>query len=59
MLRFCAPAEIDGGDTLVGEPLPTAARLTQAQRAVLLALCRPYKDDRRYATSATNQQMAD
>ncbi|HYS36246.1 MAG TPA: hypothetical protein VEO01_11500, partial [Pseudonocardiaceae bacterium] len=43
---------------LVGEPLPTAARLTTAQRSVLVALCRPYKDERPYATPSTNQQIA-
>jgi pSer/pThr/pTyr-binding forkhead associated (FHA) protein len=58
VLTFCAPAEIDGLHTLVGEPLPIAAHLTPAQRAVLIALCRPYKDDRAYATPATNQQIA-
>jgi hypothetical protein len=58
VLTFCAPAEIDGLHTLVGEPLPTAARPTPAQHAVLIALCRPYKDDRAYATPATNQQIA-
>jgi pSer/pThr/pTyr-binding forkhead associated (FHA) protein len=59
VLTFCAPAEIDGLHTLVGEPLPTATRPTPAQHAVLIALCRPYKDDRAYATPATNQQIAD
>jgi pSer/pThr/pTyr-binding forkhead associated (FHA) protein len=59
LLTFCAPAEIDGLHTLVGEPLPTATRLTPAQRAVLIALCRPYKDERGYATPSTNQQIAD
>jgi hypothetical protein len=59
VLTFCAPAEIDGLHTLVGEPLPTAARPTPAQHAVLIALCRPFKDDRAYATPATNQQIAE
>ena len=59
VLTFCAPAEIDGLPTLVGEPLPTAARPTPAQHAVLIALCRPFKDDRAYATPATNQQIAE
>lgn len=58
VLTFCAPAEPDGLHTLVGEPLPTAARLTAAQRAVLVALCRPYRDDWHYATPSTNQQIA-
>jgi len=59
VLTYCAPSEPDGLHTLVGEPLATAARLTAAQRAVLAALCRPYRDERRYAAPATNQQIAD
>lgn len=59
VLTYCAPAEPDGLHTLVGEPLPAGVRLTAAQRAVLVALCRPYRDDRHYATPPTNQQIAD
>jgi predicted component of type VI protein secretion system len=59
VLTYCAPAEPDGPHTLIGEALPTAARLTAAQRAVLVALCRPYRVDRHYATAPTNQQIAD
>ena len=59
VLTFCAPSEVDGLHTLVGEPLPTGARLTAAQRAVLVALCRPYKHERAFATPATNQEIAD
>jgi pSer/pThr/pTyr-binding forkhead associated (FHA) protein len=59
VLTFCAPAEEVGVHTMVGEPLPTAARLTPAQLAVLAALCRPYKDERPYATPATNQQISE
>jgi pSer/pThr/pTyr-binding forkhead associated (FHA) protein len=59
VLTFCAPSEVEGLHTLVGEPLPTTASLTPAQRTVLTALCRPYKDERRYATPATNQQIAE
>jgi predicted component of type VI protein secretion system len=59
VLTFCAPAEVDDPHTLIGDPLPTAARLTAAQRSVLVALCRPYRDDRHFATPATNDQIAD
>ena len=75
VLTYCAPAEPDGLHTLVGEPLPAGVRLTAAQRAVLVALCRPYRDDRHcqraggraaalprrpaHATPPTNQQIAD
>ena len=46
-----------------GRPSPRWARtsgelLTPAQRRVLIALCRPFKDST-YATPATNQQIAD
>jgi hypothetical protein len=33
-------------------------RVTEPQRFVLLALCRPYKGGRPYATPSTNQQIA-
>jgi pSer/pThr/pTyr-binding forkhead associated (FHA) protein len=59
VLTFCAPAEADSVHTLIGEPLPTATRLTPAQRGVLIALCRPCKDERHYARPATNKQISD
>jgi len=34
-------------------------RLSPAQRRVLVALCRPFKDDEEFATPASNQQIAD
>jgi pSer/pThr/pTyr-binding forkhead associated (FHA) protein len=37
---------------------PRVDRLTDTQRRVLIALCRPYKDGSPYATPATNQQVA-
>jgi hypothetical protein len=47
--------------TLVGETVSAAERpelqLTDTQRRVLIALCRPYRDGA-YATPATNQQIA-
>jgi pSer/pThr/pTyr-binding forkhead associated (FHA) protein len=38
---------------------PVAANVTEAQRRVLLALCRPYKDGGEYATPPSNKQIAD
>ena len=35
------------------------ASLSDAQRRVLVALCRPFKESTGYATPATNQQIAD
>jgi hypothetical protein len=41
------------GETLV------AASLSETQRKVLIALCRPFRDGAAHATPATNQQIAD
>jgi pSer/pThr/pTyr-binding forkhead associated (FHA) protein len=45
--------------TLVGEQLVTSASLSPTQRQIVVALCRPYKNDVPYATPASNQQIAD
>ena len=51
----------DGGhtETKVASDLFEAATLSDAQRRVLIALCRPFKDSSGYVTPATNQQVAD
>ena len=59
VLTFCAPPLTGSEQTVVGAVLPALARLTEPQRAVLIALCRPYADGRQYATPASNQQIAD
>lgn len=56
VLVFCAPSEDDEPHTLVGEPVLTAAALTPAQRAVVGALCRPYRGGD--GAPATNAQIA-
>jgi pSer/pThr/pTyr-binding forkhead associated (FHA) protein len=45
--------------TLTSGERPAVAPLTEQQRRVLVALCRPYKDGDHYVTPATNQQIAD
>jgi hypothetical protein len=61
------------GDTVIGfrDPLPgevvatiavptvPAPHVSDAQRRVLVALCRPFRDAERFATPATNQDIAD
>jgi pSer/pThr/pTyr-binding forkhead associated (FHA) protein len=37
---------------------PREARISDAQRRVLVALCRPFRDGSPYATAPTNQQIA-
>ncbi len=39
--------------------IPTMRSLTDTQRAVLIALCRPYKHGTGFATPASNQQIAE
>ncbi|MBD0322143.1 MAG: FHA domain-containing protein [Aldersonia sp.] len=50
-----------GGDDVTrvsSGSMPTVRSLTETQRAVLIALCRPYKHNAAFATPASNQQIA-
>jgi hypothetical protein len=52
------PGEGAGAEeTVVASEAPAAAAVSPAQRKVLLALCRPYKDGGNFATPATNQEI--
>ncbi|HUO73484.1 MAG TPA: FHA domain-containing protein [Solirubrobacteraceae bacterium] len=53
------PLAADLGETEVATGVLDRASLTEAQRRVLIALCRPFKDSSGYVTPATNQQIAD
>jgi pSer/pThr/pTyr-binding forkhead associated (FHA) protein len=58
-IAFCAPsAESISGSTVTSVGPRVAELLTPAQRRVLIALCRPFRDST-YSTPATNQQIAD
>jgi hypothetical protein len=46
-----------GEETVVASEALAAATISPAQRKVLLALCRPYKDGGNFATPATNQEI--
>lgn len=64
---------VQAGDTVIAfrDPLPggvaatiavatvPAPTVSDAQRRVLVALCRPFRDAERFATPATNQEIAD
>jgi FHA domain len=45
--------------TFVATPAGPAPELSAAQRRVLLALCRPFRDGSAFARPATNQEIAD
>jgi DNA-binding NarL/FixJ family response regulator len=58
VLTFRAPPQTASPQTVPGGILPAVTRLTEAQRSILAALCRPYEDARPYASPASNQQIA-
>ena len=55
---FRDPASVEAGETAAAPDAP-AVELTDSQRKILLALCRPYRDGSAYATPATNKQIAE
>lgn len=58
-IAYCAPGGGSASMQTVTSVGPRVAELlTPAQRRVLVALCRPFRDET-YATPATNQQIAD
>jgi pSer/pThr/pTyr-binding forkhead associated (FHA) protein len=52
------PAAAKSTETQVASDVVDRASLSDAQRRVLLALCRPFKEGQGYVTPATNQQIA-
>jgi pSer/pThr/pTyr-binding forkhead associated (FHA) protein len=58
VLTFCAPPQTASQQTVADGMRPAVTRLTEAQRSILVALCRPYEDARPYASPASNQQIA-
>jgi pSer/pThr/pTyr-binding forkhead associated (FHA) protein len=52
------PLTADITETEVASELVDRASLSEAQRRVLIALCRPFKEPGAYVTPATNQQIA-
>jgi len=58
-IAYCDPAASTGGATSKGDSLGEIRRLSESQRRVLIALCRPFRDGSAYAAPATNQQIAE
>ena len=56
---FRAPGAAAGQSTVVAGDALAAAQVSPAQRRVLVALCRPFKEGAAFATPPTNQQLAD
>ena len=55
---FRSPRGAVAGETVVA-PEDAELHVSEAQRRVLVALCRPYKDSPAFATPATNQKIAE
>jgi pSer/pThr/pTyr-binding forkhead associated (FHA) protein len=55
---FRDPRSAGFSDTRMGSPELEPPVLSEAQRRVLIALCRPYKQPGPFTTPATNQQIA-
>ncbi len=55
---FRRPGEAAPEATVIAGEVPAAATISPGQRRVLLALCRPYKDEAQFTTPATNQAIA-
>jgi FHA domain/Bacterial regulatory proteins, luxR family len=59
VVLYRAPATRTWLTTLIGPQALTAATLSDTQRKVLVALCRPFAASQNHATPATNQEIAD
>jgi hypothetical protein len=58
VLTFCAPPQTAAQQTVIGGALPPLPRLSDRQRSILVALCRPHGERPAYALPASNQQIA-
>ena len=59
LIAFCDPLRGDSRVTADQDESPLAAGISDAQKRVLIALCRPFKDGGGYAAPASNKQIAD
>ncbi len=59
LLVYRDPAARGRSITSTDYVIPTADDLSETQRKVLVALCRPYKHSEGFATPSTNQAIAD
>src|SRR5271170_381926 len=58
ILAYNAARPSPAGTTVTAGEVAALPRLTDTQRRVLIALCRPYRDGGSFATPASNQQIA-
>jgi hypothetical protein len=58
VLLFRSPAQDGADSTIPSEAMFGRVSVSAAQRRVLVALCRPYKDSSAFVTPATNERIA-
>jgi pSer/pThr/pTyr-binding forkhead associated (FHA) protein/DNA-binding CsgD family transcriptional regulator len=56
-IQFRAPVVGGGDSTVISGDLASATGISPAQRRVLIALCRPFKDGATFASPATNAEI--
>lgn len=59
VFAFCDPEHGRSTVTVASDGTPVHADLSETQRRVLIALCRPFNQGAGFATPATNRQIAD
>ncbi len=59
VVLFRSPAQAEAGETIAAKDRPDARDVTETQRHVLVALCRPFAAGTEFATPATNREIAD
>jgi pSer/pThr/pTyr-binding forkhead associated (FHA) protein len=58
LVVFRAPGEAPSEETVRTGDVPDASSVTEAQKRVLVALCRPFREGSEFGTPATNKQIA-
>jgi pSer/pThr/pTyr-binding forkhead associated (FHA) protein len=58
VFAFCDP-RVKGVETTLADDLSKAIKLSEAQKRVLVVLCRPYRDAPDFAAPPTNREIAD
>jgi pSer/pThr/pTyr-binding forkhead associated (FHA) protein len=58
VFAFCDP-QVKGVETTLADDLSKAIKLSEAQKRVLVALCRPYRDAPDFAVPPTNREIAE
>jgi len=59
LVLFRSPAQAGGQETVAATDRPDVTRVTDTQRRVLIALCRPFREGSEFASPASNRQVAD